>query len=1006
MAGRALFCARLVLRRVGLAVVATAAVVGTMSPLASAEPVPTADEAVMGPYGKSVVPEYLYSAGRSGFLHHSTGGRWQWTDYATGESTTPDIPTDGSAGRIFYTHADTIAYRTGTSGVVLIEPVGGDKRTLQLPEGFAFRSVQGDTVLGVANGECHLFRLTSDGSLDDRLVTDVPSGATCGDPWLFSDIGDGNGVVVSYRTATGGGVGLVDLSTARMSVLPVPQNFLRSVQITPQAIAWYDNLADAERILPRDDLQATPWSVPTPSTQYDVEWHLVGSRMLRMTMDAARTVAVVSSDGVTTKPLDKGWGTDNIIPGPDGELLVAGELNGEYGVHRLSESSDGSLQRSTVLNAPWFPSRTSSLALFQGRLDTADTYVSNATSYHERKLAVSGTPSATTQEELGTADPCGASGCPLYPTGDGRVLYRTVYNGKVVLRLVDKTKPIPGTTIATDLTDPSDLTVESVSGRYVAYRTATATVVRDLDSGAVVRTTSAAPGALWGATLWQSAGAGKVTATDVVTGTVSRTLSLNTSCTPSSVQATARYVYVECGAGTDTAYVADLADGTVRALPTGSAPGLLGDGFVVRVGADRQVTLTDVTSATPATRVLGTARGTSTGADWTVDAYGGQVAYVDADENVHVVPTGIATGALGVTDSSVPSSAHVVLDDPRGWQPRWWISKPVSSWQLTIKNRTSGKTVGTLTGGEARGQIAPSWDGWTGVTAVGVPDATYTWTLTASPADGQGPGVTKSGSVKITGAQAQYHDFVGRDGNGDLLTLNSSGAFTFQHGTGTGTFSGKTSASGWPTSAVAVPFGTGDDQCDNVLVRLSSGELRDYRPICGALKPTTPYTSLGTGWNSYDSLTAPGDLTGDSRPDLLARQKSTGDIYLFAAQSNGTLAAGKKIRTAWTYTKIVGAGDLDGDGYGDVLARDKAGTLYRYNGLGTGLLKDRVKVFSDWGASYNTIVGVGDINGDGKSDLVERDTAGNLYRNNGDGKGSFGSRVQITTGWQGYEGVF
>lgn len=990
-------------RRVGFAVVATAAVVGAMTPAASAEPVPAAAEVVLAPYGKSFLPEYLYSAGRTGFLHRAYGRGWQWTDYATGESMTPDIPADGSVGRIFDTHADTIAYQTGTNGVVLIDPADGTRRTLRLPEGFTLRSVQGDTVLGVANGECHLFRLTSDGSLDDRPVTGVPSGATCGVS-SFLDAGDGHGVAVRYRSAGGDGVGLVDLSTARMSVLPVPQSYLTSLQITPQAVAWYDLSAGAEKIVSRDDPQATPWSVPNPSAPISSVFRLVGSRVLRMTTDPDLTVTVVSSDGVVTKPLDHGGNIPvNFVPGPDGDLLVSGELDGEHGVHRFSESSDGDLRRSAVLDIPWVPSRTGSLALFQGRLDTADTYVDNLTAYHERKLPASGTSAVVKKENLGTADVCGASGCPLYPTGDGRVLYPAVVEGKAVLRLVSGTHPAPGTTIATGLTD---LAVESVSGRYVAYRTTTATVVRDLDSGAVVRTVSAAPGALWGATLWQSAGAGKITATDVRTGTVSRTLSAGTSCTPSSVQATSRYVYVECGAGKDTAVLASLADGKVRALPTGSAPGLLGDGFVVRVGADRQVTLTDVTSTTPVTRVLGTARGAAAGVDWTVDAYGGQVAYVDADENVHVVFTGIAAGALGVTDSSVPASADVALDGP-AWKPRWWISRPVSHWQLTIKNRTTGKTVRALEGGETRGQITPSWDGWTGVVGVGAPDATYAWTLTAWPTDGQGPEVTKSGSVKITGGQTAYHDFVARDRGGDLLTLDSAGAFTFQQSTGTGTFSGKTSASGWPASAVAVPFGAGDDECNHVLVRLSSGELRGYRPGCGALKPSTPYTSLGTGWNAYDNLTAPGDLTGDSRPDLLARKKSTGDIYLFAARSDGSLAAGKKIGTAWTgYTTIVGAGDLDGDGYGDVLARDKAGTLYRYNGTGTGLLKDRVKVFSNWGDSYNAIVGAGDIDGDGRSDLVERDTTGNLYRNSGDGKGSFGGRVKIATGWQGYKGIF
>ncbi|MGC5411086.1 FG-GAP repeat domain-containing protein, partial [Streptomyces sp. DT225] len=65
-----------------------------------------------------------------------------------------------------------------------------------------------------------------------------------------------------------------------------------------------------------------------------------------------------------------------------------------------------------------------------------------------------------------------------------------------------------------------------------------------------------------------------------------------------------------------------------------------------------------------------------------------------------------------------------------------------------------------------------------------------------------------------------------------------------------------------------------------------------------------------------------------------------------------------------------------------------------------------VKVFTDWGRSYNTMVGIGDLNGDGRNDIVVRDSAGKLFRNNGNGKGSFGSRTQIATGWQTYKGIF
>ncbi|MEU0950526.1 VCBS repeat-containing protein [Streptomyces canus] len=80
--------------------------------------------------------------------------------------------------------------------------------------------------------------------------------------------------------------------------------------------------------------------------------------------------------------------------------------------------------------------------------------------------------------------------------------------------------------------------------------------------------------------------------------------------------------------------------------------------------------------------------------------------------------------------------------------------------------------------------------------------------------------------------------------------------------------------------------------------------------------------------------------------------------------------------------------------------------MYRYYGTGNGTFGARAKVCSNWGGSYNVIVGFGDITGDGKTDLVSRDSAGNVWRNNGDGKGSFGARTRIATGWRGYKGLY
>lgn len=270
-----------------------------------------------------------------------------------------------------------------------------------------------------------------------------------------------------------------------------------------------------------------------------------------------------------------------------------------------------------------------------------------------------------------------------------------------------------------------------------------------------------------------------------------------------------------------------------------------------------------------------------------------------------------------------------------------------------------------------------------------------------------------SGSRFVHEGAPVRHDYGsvdGPDGIGDLLTLSTTGTLTVHQNTGGGKFAEKRIGTGWPRTITAVPFGDlSGDRCNDVLVRLGSGALRLYKPRCnGDITPSTKYTTLATsGWNQYDVLTSPGDLTGDGRPDLVARAASTGTLYLFKGTSTGKLTSRVKLYDDLrTYKRIVGAGDLDGDGIGDLLAQDKANTLYRYSGTGKGTFSARVKLFANWGSSYNAVVGVGDLNGDGRCDLVARDTAGKLYRQYGDGKGSFGSRTLFGSGWGGYKALF
>ena len=93
------------------------------------------------------------------------------------------------------------------------------------------------------------------------------------------------------------------------------------------------------------------------------------------------------------------------------------------------------------------------------------------------------------------------------------------------------------------------------------------------------------------------------------------------------------------------------------------------------------------------------------------------------------------------------------------------------------------------------------------------------------------------------------------------------------------------------------------------------------------------------------------------------------------------------------------AHDFNGDGRADVLAADAAGNLYLYPGNGSGGLLPRQLALAApaWSSITDTIT-PGDFNRDGKNDLLAR-SGDILYFYPGDGAGSFGARVQVSTGW-------
>ena len=111
-----------------------------------------------------------------------------------------------------------------------------------------------------------------------------------------------------------------------------------------------------------------------------------------------------------------------------------------------------------------------------------------------------------------------------------------------------------------------------------------------------------------------------------------------------------------------------------------------------------------------------------------------------------------------------------------------------------------------------------------------------------------------------------------------------------------------------------------------------------------------PRVRVGTGWNAMTALAGPGDLTGDGKADLLARD-TLGQLWLYPGNGPGGWLPRVRVGTGWNaMTALAGPGDLTGDGKADLLARDTLGQLWLYPGNGRGGWLPRVRVGTGWSA--------------------------------------------------------
>jgi hypothetical protein len=121
------------------------------------------------------------------------------------------------------------------------------------------------------------------------------------------------------------------------------------------------------------------------------------------------------------------------------------------------------------------------------------------------------------------------------------------------------------------------------------------------------------------------------------------------------------------------------------------------------------------------------------------------------------------------------------------------------------------------------------------------------------------------------------------------------------------------------------------------------------------------------------------DFDGDGKDDILWRNSATGDNYIYFMNGAAILRQGHLRQVADLNWKVAGVGDFDGDGKADILWRNTStGQNYIYLMNGTAILTEgylRTVADQSW-----QVAGIGDFDGDGKADVLWRHaTSGQNY---------------------------
>jgi hypothetical protein len=168
----------------------------------------------------------------------------------------------------------------------------------------------------------------------------------------------------------------------------------------------------------------------------------------------------------------------------------------------------------------------------------------------------------------------------------------------------------------------------------------------------------------------------------------------------------------------------------------------------------------------------------------------------------------------------------------------------------------------------------------------------------------------------------------------------------------------------------------------------------------GTFKAGRPVDLGSETFSDYQSQhLAAGDVNGDGKVDLAVGFVS-GSVYLYPGNGDGTFSARSTIATGTIPVRSVRIGDFDGNSSADVLVT--TGMIGGSSGSISTLIRQTDGTFKNTftGTTSDTIPvgGVLDFDGDGKQDIAVVTYAGKLRLYRGNGDGTFGTEVSSDVG--------